>query len=74
MKYAIDKFGGKYDVYLDVMGLNDGGIRFYNRFGFRKIKPFIGREMGTDADRRCYTMKRDKTEKIIEPIRPKRMM
>ena len=74
MSYAIDKFGDRYDMYLDVIGLNDGGIRFYDRFGFKKIRPFIHRESGTGAKRRCYTMKRDKVEKITQPTRPRRMM
>ena len=75
MSYAIDKFGNRYDMSLNVFGLNDGGIRFYDRFGFKKIKPFSHYEWGTGAIRRCYTMKRDKKPKeIMESTRPRRIM
>ena len=71
MNFALDKFGDRYDVFLNVMGLNDGGLRFYDRFGFTKIESFIHREEGTGAKRRCYTLKRVKEEKAA---RPRRMM
>ncbi|MCL2036297.1 MAG: GNAT family N-acetyltransferase [Oscillospiraceae bacterium] len=74
MSYAIDKFGEECDMRLNVVGLNEGGQRFYDRFGFEKVKPFIYHELATGAKKRCYLMKRVRCGKSVPIARPSRFL